>query len=329
MTTPVGMRRNVSSAARFVAGEELRAALISTAAVTAALLLVLLDAPVLMRSLVALPVLVLVPGRSAVALLVGRLPWSETDREEGTDVDPAPETGVPFRNGVDDPLIRTLLAVVLGMLFLLATALTVAVLGLRIDTVSIAIGASAGSLGLLGAAYWRHRRVPPGRAPGTSPSNTSLSRPTSSRLRHAFGVLAGIAVLVAALIGARAMQTTPVEKYTAISFDDPRMLQPDPLTAVPGAAVTLTWTLRSYGRSLTDNDGSVVLTVGSAPASGQSTHLGPVRAGDGGDASGATSEQSGSATFSAPETSGAYRVDVTVTSGGAPYVLETHLEVTG
>ncbi|MET3806429.1 hypothetical protein ABIB25_003444 [Nakamurella sp. UYEF19] len=292
---------------------------IGAALVLVAPVLVVLPVPVLMRLLVVLPVLpvlVLLPGHLLTVLLLGSRPARQTpidSTENGTGA---------------DPLVRGLLTVVLGILWLLLSVLVVAVVGARISATSCAVALAIGSSLLLIATWWTARRGAARPDGSTGPAVRPALFPTScdSRaVRSAAGILAGALVLVGALIGARAMQPLDIERYTVIAFDDPRMLQAAPLESAAAATVILPWTLRSFGEDLADTTPTTAVTVGGERAADLVTRVDAVRTADG---SGSTNEQSASVSFKAPRQSGLYEVLVSVVGAGETYLLTVHLQVT-
>lgn len=298
------------------AGESVKAS-IAAVAVAGAVTLVVTDAPVLLRVLIALPVLVLVPGSSATTLLLGPR-CRETDGHPTSEPD---EPGAAATGRGADPLVRGLMSLVLGILALLLAVLAVAAADIEITTVSLAIAVSTVAVLLLAAARWRARRPVTGSAVGWGVAPADL--------RRALPVLAAVVVMIGAIVGARAIQPSTTEQYTVISFGDPRMLQPDSLTAQPGGRVALTWTLRSYGYALTDPQPAVAITVDGKTAADLSVQTADVQGEDG---TGSASEQPGSAAFSAPLVAGRYRVELTLTATGFPTgdpaVLLSYLTVT-
>lgn len=255
--------------------------LVLAAAVCAATALAVLPSPVLLRSFVAFPVLVIVAGHHGARLVLGH---------------PARD-----KEGVDG-LLRTVLPVLLGTLGLMAVVLLLGVSGIPITTTGVAVGTGSVALVLLLAARWR---VP--RPAGTT--SGSLARSVRVAARRAVPTAAAVLVLSAAVAGAVALRPVPVERYTQLALDEPDVVAGRQLSAGTGTPVTLRWTLRGYGSSLSDAGPAVDVTVGQVPAVGVRAEVGRVEPGT---APGVVAERRGTVTFTAPATPGRYDVRVTV-----------------
>ncbi|PWW66573.1 hypothetical protein [Actinokineospora spheciospongiae] len=154
--------------------------LILASSVVAAVVLSLLPVPVVLRTLVLFPVLILVAGWSAARLVLG--------------------TRTPGNDTADDDL-RFTLPVLVALLVPLAVVLLLAVFGIPVDTPGIAIGTGAVALLLVGAAH-----VAAG--PPTWPTG----------LRRTVGPLVAVLVLGGAVAGAAAMRPPVVESYAQLSL---------------------------------------------------------------------------------------------------------------
>jgi hypothetical protein len=130
-------------------------------------------------------------------------------------------------------------------------------------------------------------------------------------------------VLGAAVICAIALRPVPVEQYTQIALDGAQAVSGSPLTAGPGGAVTVDFTLSGYGSPLADAKPQVDVTVGGAPARSPFVVTNPPAPAQAG--TGAVDVQSGSVVFLAPANEGLYTVRVTV--GPSQSVLVTTLKV--
>jgi hypothetical protein len=274
------------------------------AAVVVATVLALVPSPVFLRSLAVFPLLVLIAGHSAAALVFGR---GAAPGSTGSTVD----------DGVTgpDPVLRTVLPVLAGLLGLLAVVLLLAVLGIPVATPGIALGTGVLALVLLVLARWKTLR------PGDTES--SVRRSPTELVRRLAGPAVAVVVLAAAVAGAAALRPTTVERYTQLALDASGAATSEPLPAQAGTPVTLPWILRGYGTALPATPPAVGVTVGGKPAAGVRADSGPV---GGGDAPGVTSGQRGSVAFTAPAAAGLYEVRVQVGSD-ASSTLVLQLEV--
>jgi hypothetical protein len=271
-------------------------------AVLAATALALVPSPVLVRSFVVFPVLVLVAGYCAARLVLGH-------REPGE----GSADGVAELDG----LLRAVLPVLLGMLSLTAVVLLLAVSGVPITTTSVAVGAGSAALVLLLITRWRTLQ-------STGVVSGSLSRSAREAARRAAWPAVAALVLAAAVTGAVALRPVPSARYTQLALAEPDVVAGKALSAPVGMPVTLRWTLRGYGSALPDAEPVVDVTVGRAPAAGVRVDLGRVGPGE---APGVVAERHGTVTFAAPTVAGRYDVRVTV-GPDSPLVLVVGLEVT-
>lgn len=269
----------------------LRAPLIGAILVVAAVVLVLVGAPTVIRSLIALPILVGVSGLAAATLITG----GTTDRDVPNDRE---SPGLAALGRGVDTWVFAPLAVVMGLLAVLGSILALAAAGIGIGTTSIAVavGGTAMLLLVVGAAVPRPVRPA-----------TDLRR----HGRRALPVIGAGVLIIAAVAGARWMQPTAVEQYSTLEFSDPAAYTGAPLISAAGGSVTLNWTLSTFG--YTDDDTpSVTVTVGGEPA-GVTADLGvtgsPLVAA-------AQASRTGSVTFDAPPAAGRYLVRVEVAHTG-------------
>jgi len=265
------------------------ATLALAAAVCAATASAVVPSPVLLRSLVAFPVLVLVAGYQGTTLVLGH-PGRGTARAAG-------DTGV-------DGLLRTVLPVLLGLLSLMAVVLVLGASGIPIATTSVAVGTGSAALILLLSSRWAAPRSA-WRATG------SVARSVRGAARRAVRPVVAVLVVVAAVAAAVALRPEPVERYTQLALDEPDAVAGRPLSAVKGSPVTLRWTLRGYGSSLPATGPAVRVMVGQVPASRVRADVGPVELGA---APGVVAERRGTVTFAAPAGVGCYDVRITVGS---------------
>lgn len=270
--------------------------LVPAVAVCAATALAVLPSPVLLRSFVVFPVLVLVAGHHAARLVLGH----PARDEEGVD-----------------GLLRTVLPVLLGTLALLAVVLLLGVSGIPIATTAVAVGTGSVALVLLLAARWR---APRSAGTTSGPPGRSVRGAARRAVRTAVAVL----VLSAAVAGAVALRPVPVERYTQLALAEPDAVAGRQLSAVTRTPVTLRWTLRGYGSSLSDAGPAVDVTVGQVPALGVRAEVGRVEPGT---APGVVAERRGTVTFTAPAAPGRYDVRVTVHTD-SPLLLVVGLKVT-
>lgn len=258
--------------------------------------------PVPVRSVIVLPVLVLVAGSSAADLVLGR------------------RAGNGMTDGRPDGVLRILLTVLLGLLSLLGSALLLTALGIPISPRAVPVVTAVVTLALLLLARWQ--TVLSGQSIAGEPA--TLSGRLS--VRTVLGVATAVFVLAAAVAGAVAMQPRTVERYTQISLDDPGVLRGELLTVHAGADVGLTWTMHSYGFSLTDPDPTVGVTIGGVPARGMTVQPStPVPDHSG---AGLMSRQDGTVDFTAPAHEGLYTVRITVIPRGTPVSAPSVLVVT-
>jgi hypothetical protein len=272
------------------------------AVVCAATALAVAPSPVLLRSFVAVPVLVLVAGHHGATLVLGHPPRCKASADGDTDL---------------DGLLRTVLPVLLGMLSLMTVVLLLGVSGIPIATTSVAVGTGSVALVLLLIARWRVPR-------SARMASGSLGRSVRGAARRAVRPAVAVLVLSAAVAGAVALRPVPVERYTQLALDEPDAVAGRQLSALIGTPVTLRWTLRGYGSSLPDTGPAVDVTVGQVPALGLRTDVGRVEPGT---APGVVAERRGTVTFTAPATAGLYDVRVTIRSD-TPLLLVVGLKVT-
>ncbi len=261
------------------------------ALILAAVLAVRANVPVPLRIL-CLPVLVVIPGAAALTLILG-VEGRTTDR-----------------------MLRIPLSVLLGFLVCLFVTLTLHVAGIRIDAASLAVGVGIVAAVLVIAAVWLRGAAAP--ALTVAP-------------REIVAVLGSAGVLVAAVIGAQALQPHHVEYYTSLSFDDSRPFAGEPYVAAPNAPVRLDWVVRSFGYRMSAGPTGVQVWVDGSVVNQTAVDLYPVL---GADISGATGTMGGAVTFTAPAEPGRYPVRLEVSPVSAngvelpqPGTLTTFVEV--
>ncbi|WNV85107.1 hypothetical protein [Umezawaea sp. Da 62-37] len=282
-----------ASAARAVSAAR-NSTVVLGAAVVGATALVLLDAPAVLRSVVALPVLVLVAGVSATGLLFGR--------------------GAPAGDTSDvDPVLRLVLPVLFGLLSPLAVVLVLAVIGAPIGTAGVAVGTGTTALLLLGADRWS--------APHAEDAPRVRAR---AAVRRAAGPVLAAAVLAAAVAGAAAMLPTRVESYAQFAFEEPGLVAGRPVVVQPGARVVLRWSLRGYGSALPAAEPPITVTVGGTPAADVDAVVGTREPGT---AQGVVDARHGTVAFTAPPSGGLHDVVVVVGDGPAASELTMRLAV--
>ncbi|MEC3982636.1 hypothetical protein [Amycolatopsis sp. H20-H5] len=258
------------------------------AAVVVATALVLLSAPVVLRSVVAFPVLALIAGHSATGLLFG----------DGKADDSA-ET---------EPVLRLVLPVLFGLLSLLVVVLLLAVLRIPIATTGVAAGTGVAALLLLLAD--RRTTLLTAATPVPAPRAPQLG----VLARRAAGPALAIVVVAAAAAGAVALRPAPEQQYAQLAFDEPGVVTGQPLSARPGERVVLRWMVSGYGSALPAAEPAVAVRVGGKPASGVSAVVGAREAGT---ARGVVDDRRGMVTFTAPSATGLYDVEVVVGSDTA------------
>ena len=261
--------------------------------------LVLFDAPTLVRTIYAGPVLVLVAGDATRRLLGGRDPIQQGDR-----------------------LLNTSLTVILGLVATLGVVLlvnatgqplttgllTVALTGLTIIAVIAAFGSTLG----------RRAVEPPGR-----PS-------LRSSVQVGVGVLLSAALLVGAVAGARALRPVHEQQYAMLAFTQAERFDESPLQTQPGAPVRIGLGLTSYDSTLPATTPNLEVAVGDSPATSLRSRWFGVLSDDPFD-NGSTNERRGTISFAAPRTAGLYRIRITMPDpvSGEPLLLTTDLRVPG
>ncbi len=259
----------------------------------------LTGAPTPVRSLVSLPLVVLVAGRAVTVLVLGR------DRAV---------LGTARRAVVDEDTLRLVAPLLFGVIAALGSILVVdLVLRVRVTTTSVVLGVGVVAAALHVAATLG-RRTP---SPRTSRRRVALLV-QGVWLPALFTVL----LLVAATGGARAVEAQRVERYTQLTLLDPGLYRTGGLSAAPGARVTVGWVLRGYDEGLADRP-RVAVTVAGTPASGlQSRYDAPPV-----DTTEATAARAGTVSVLAPTTAGLHRVALTVGDGDGAQTLYLVLQV--
>ena len=248
-----------------------------TVALALAVVLVLTSAPVVLRSLVALPILVAVPGFALSRLVI------RPDLDDPVGIS---------RAGVS--VLRVTLPVLLGVLVLLADALTLNLLRISLSARALVLGEVVFSLFLLAIGFVPALRARP----------VGVLRWTTAQWRVAAGAVLALGLLIGAVATARSLQPAPVRTpYQAVELTSPA--PGTDLVAAPGESVSLGW-------SVTGFDGAVagatpVLTVAGRPPAALKTELFPQSASGSSDFA-----ERGTATFTAPGAAGAYRVQVRI-----------------
>lgn len=290
-------------------------------AIAVALVVVALGAPVALRALVALPVLLLAAGASATRLLLGaRTPRTARDDAGDSGPDAIGETGGVVgtpRDGV----LRGSLTVVLGMLVLLASVLVSQAAGVPLAGSGVLVGAGVAALVLTLVAQVR-------RADGPTYTGSLAYRLSAPAV---LGVAATVVVLAGAVTFAASLPTPVTERYTLLAFTGTQPWSATSLTAPPGATVTLDVALHSYGEPLDAGVPQTTLTVAGAPADGLGTSwqaVAPAPATTGGTVPGAVDQRTGQLVFRAPSAPGLYPVEVRASSApDATLLLTTYLQV--
>lgn len=302
---PVGPREQRETGGRpTVGGTPLGRALeplVGIALVALACTLALTAAPTAVRSLVSLPLVVLVAGRAVTVLVLGR------DRAV---------LGTERRSVVDVGTLRLVAPLLFGVIAALGSILVLdLVLRVGITTSSVVLAA-----GVIAAAL--HVAAGPGRR---TPSPRTSWRRVSLLVRGVWlPALVAVLLLVVATGGARALEAQRVERYSQLTLLDPALYRQGGLVAAPGGRVTVGWVLRGYDEPLPAHP-PVALTVAGAPATDVRTaeQDAPV------DATGATAARAGTVAATAPDAPGLYRVALTVgdTGDGTGQTLYLVLEV--
>ena len=212
------------------------------AAVVGATVLGLLPVPVIVRSFVVFPVLVVVAGWSVSRLVVGR--------------------------SVGESVLRASLPGLSGLLFLLVVVLLLAVVGVPVGTAEVVVGAGVAALGLVVAARWGTLLEP-----GGSPVRVVVG------VRRLAGPVVGVVVVVAAVAGAVAMRPVVVERYAQVALATPGV--GEPLSAQENGRVRLGWVLRGFGVGLPGSPPVVGVVVGGAPAAQVVSRVGGLESGGG------------------------------------------------
>ncbi|MDT5080774.1 MAG: hypothetical protein QOJ80_5411 [Mycobacterium sp.] len=293
----MSLRPNAASRVRYI--RTLGASSIAaTLATIGAVLAVIAESPVPLRIL-ALVVLLMVPGVTLVRLLTGGDPDSPRD-----------------------PAVRVPLAILLGILVWLAVALSIDAVGLPLASTGLALGVGACGLGLAIVAGLR-------REPRSEPRSVHVTTMRASRAYPAFvSVLAAAVVVAVAAYLASTMITRPVERYTTLGLSDNKPYAGETPAVRPRDAVRLNWILRGFGCTPSPTLTRVRLTVDGVAMDGVAVDLGTDETSDGG----ATLD--GAVTFTAPAVIGRHLVELAVlpaADGGAPLpepgYVSTFLEV--
>lgn len=272
------------------------------ALVALAMLTAMSDAPWAIRVL-AVPVLIVIPGAALVALLLG-------ERE--------------------DPAVALPLTVLLGLLLWLIVSLLLHLTGTRINATSLAIG--VGAVGLLTTIERQRRRVRDHEQFVTKLGPVAtIPAEVAHRIRAACTVIGAIAAIVVAIVVAEAIQPPHVERYTSLGFTDTSPFADGHDDADRGGQVRLNWTLRGYGYDLSASSAAVRLTVDGSPVDDIAIDINLSTAPD---IPEATSTIAGAVTFAAPRQPGRHVVALTVvpaasdgTTLPAPGFITTVLEV--
>ena len=258
------------------------------AALALAVVLVLASAPVVLRSLVALPILVAVPGYALTCLVV------RADRDDSVGIG---------RAGVT--VLRVTLPVLLGVLVLLADALTLNLLRISLSAQALVLGDAVFALVLLAIGYLPALRARP----------AGGQRRTAAQWRVAAGAVLSLGLLIGAVATARSLQPAPVRTpYEAV-----QLISPAPgadLVAAPGDPVSLGWSVTGFDGAAAG--ATPVLTVAGQPPAALKTELIPRSASGSADFA-----ARGTATFTAPAAAGVYRVQVRIGTGSTVSTLLT------
>lgn len=276
---------------------------LATAAVVMATALVLLDAPVTLRTLVALPILTLVTGAGLMRMILG----------------PATDT---------DPLLRCGFAVACALLALITITIAIAGAQLPIGTTSVALGTAGVALVTI---LVDHRRTAD--RPGQD---------LPAVVRRAGAVLVSVLVLAAAVWGASALIPPRVEIYSVATFADGSPAASGPIAVLRGQPVTLEVIMRYFGEQPTAAPTATVV-VGGSPARDVAITSGSLVDGelagagpdwrrtpgidDGGQGDPPSASQRSTITLTAPTKRGYYALTLTVAAGSDSQLLTTYVEV--
>ncbi len=264
-------------------------------------------APVAVRSLLALPVVVGVAGRGATILLLGPRPSPAVPCAD-------PSSDVDRHTVLDEPTLRAVAPVLFGVIATLAAILVVSALRLTITSQTVTVASAAAAVALHVAAALLRRDASP------RPSWTGRAR---GLVRTGVPALAALALLVVAVGGARAVESERVERYTQLSLVDPAVYATGGLRSTPGSRFQVGWVLRAYAMPLADSP-PVSLTVAARPPTGlQQKALEPST-----DVTDADASRRGLVSALAPQAPGLYRLALTVGAGEQAQTLYLVLEVT-
>jgi hypothetical protein len=246
-------------------------------------------APVWLRSLVALPALVLGAG-AALGLVVLRPTLDPTGEAADDDVEPA-------------SVMWWTLTVLLGLVVVLADALLLNVLRIRLTTTAIAIGIAA-----FGVVLLLLGQVSVGGQTLASGMRRPSVRARAAVWAAAVGV-ATVAVLGGAVAVARELQPSSTTAYGLLSLAGSE--QDGQLTATAGRMTTVTWVLRGYeGLDVGAGEPRTSISL-TGLHTGRPVEIGgrvltrPAPVSDAGMRTGTTS-------FTAPDRAGIYRLALTV-----------------
>lgn len=217
---------------------------------------------------------------------------------------------------LDDPeldrLVYSVTSGIAGLAVLVATALVMYAVGVRIDATHVPIAVGLAGVVLTGL--------------------SSGPRAARHELAHHGDPLDWLhwAVAAALLIGAAsfalAVQKPTPDTWALMSLDKAQVVAADPLTASPGAAVTVRWSLQVHGYRPPSTDVAVVVQVGADTVKPTRSSATMTRSSDGADVAGST-------TVTAPSDPGLYRVQIqttTIDAKGRSVVraVNVHVQVT-
>lgn len=246
--------------------------------------------------LVCLAILALIPGSALTRLLLGES---------------------RHRPLLADPAIRLPLTVIFGGITLLAVVFALNTAGVPLRTAPVAVGTA-----LLGAVLVLCQAVR--RLPRFGPGVAALRTPV-------LACTAAATVIAAAVAGAIAMQPTPADNYTTLTFADPSWLSDQTQAVVAETPVRINWILRSFGYVPDPETTAIEVRVDGRQSTSIAIDMGVPSAPTGPDQA---VELGGAVTLPAPATPGRYRVSLAVyphalTALGerAPVTLTAWLEV--
>lgn len=250
--------------------------------------LVVANAPTALR-FVALPALVVVPGRAAVRLIYGARGAATRD-PAAVPTDPSA-----------DPALGALLTVLAGVLLPLAVVLALNLAGTTITTSSVACAVGAAGLTLVcAAAVW-------------APASETVWAPTRmlavNRRKYALGIVGAAAAVIAALVLAVTIQPSAAERYTTLGFLDANAFATKGYSAARLASVRVNWVINGFGCEIAADVTTVQVQVDGAAVDDVLVDLGTVSS------TPTSSSLTGSATFPAPSQTGRHSVRLTILTG--------------